>query len=56
MATQNPYDDFKQRFKLLASEKRHLMVNTLSNIFTMRHIGNKTHGDLAEVGIEEFIN
>lgn len=32
------------------------MINTLSNIFTMRLIGNKTHGDLAEVGIAEFIN
>lgn len=29
---------------------------TLSNIFTMRLIGNKTHGDLAEIGIAEFIN
>ncbi len=29
---------------------------TLSNIFTMRLIGNKTHGDLAEIAIAEFIN
>ncbi len=28
---------------------------TLSNIFTMRLIGNKTHGDLAEIAISEFI-
>lgn len=33
-----------------------MVVNTLSNIFTMRLIGNKTHGDLAEIGIAEFIN
>lgn len=52
----NPYSDFKQRFKLLVSKQRHLVVNTLSNIFTMRLIGNKTHGDLAEIGIAEFIN
>lgn len=52
----NPYSDFKQRFKLLVSKERHLVVNTLSNIFTMRLIGNKTHGDLAEIGIAEFIN
>ena len=52
----DPYKDFKDRFKLLASEHRHLVVNTLSNIFTMRLIGNKTHGDLAEIGIAEFIN
>ena len=49
------YKDFKKRFKLLASKHRHLVVNTLSNIFTMRLIGNKTHGDLAEIGIVEFI-
>ena len=52
----SPYKDFKERFKLLASKHRHLVVNTLSNIFTMRLIGNKTHGDLAEIGIAEFIN
>src|SRR3972149_9223095 len=51
-----PYKDFKDRFQLLASKHRHLVVNTLSNIFTMRLIGNKTHGDLAEIGIAEFIN
>lgn len=52
----NPYKDFKGRFQLLVSKHRHLVVNTLSNIFTMRLIGNKTHGDLAEIGIAEFIN
>lgn len=50
------YEDFKSRFKLLASKNHHLVVNTLSNIFTMRLIGNKTHGDLAEIGMVEFIN
>lgn len=50
------YEDFKTRFKLLASKHRHLVINTLSNIFTMRLIGNKTHGDLAEIGMVEFIN
>ena len=52
----NPYKDFKNRLKLLISKHRHLIVNTLSNIFTMRLIGNKTHGDLAEIGMAEFIN
>ena len=51
-----PYKDFKERFKLLTGKHRHLVVNTLYNIFTMRLIGNKTHGDLAEIGIAEFIN
>ncbi len=50
------YEDFKTRFKLLAGKHKHLLVNTLSNIFTMRLIGNKTHGDLAEIGMVEFIN
>lgn len=50
------YNDFKKRFKLLAAKRPDLVVNTLSNIFTMRIIGNKTHGDLAEIAIVEFIN
>lgn len=50
------FSDFKNRFKLLAIKNQHLVINTLSNIFTMRLIGNKTHGDLAEIGIVEFIN
>ena len=50
------YNDFKERFKLLAGKNKHLVINTLSNIFTMRLIGNKTHGDLAEIGMVEFIN
>jgi hypothetical protein len=39
-------------------DKKHpsLITMTLSNIFTMRLIGNKTHGDLAEIAISEFIN
>lgn len=28
----------------------------ISNIFTMREIGNKTHGDLAEIALNEFVN
>lgn len=50
------YQDFKNRFKLLAHKNQHLVVNTLSNIFTMRLVGNKTHGDLAEIEMAEFIN
>ncbi len=52
----NPYKDFIARFKLLLSKHRQLITTTLSNIFTMRLIGNKTHGDLAEIAIVEFIN
>lgn len=50
------YLDFQKRFKLLVSKRPELIINTLSNIFTMRLIGNKTHGDLAEIGIAEFIH
>lgn len=56
MNNNNPYDDFTTRLKLLISKHPQLITTTLSNIFTMRLIGNKTHGDLAEIGICEFIN
>lgn len=50
------YKDFTQRLKLLTSKNPQLITLTLSNIFTMRLVGNKTHGDLAEIAIAEFIN
>lgn len=50
------YKDFTDRLKLLISKHPSLITTTLSNIFTMRLIGNKTHGDLAEIAIAEFIN
>jgi len=50
------YRDFIKRFKLLISKRPDLITTTLSNIFTMRLIGTKTHGDLAEIAIAEFIN
>ena len=40
----------------MVSRNPGLITITLSNIFTMRLIGNKTHGDLAEIAIAEFIN
>jgi len=54
--TANLYKDFTARFKLLIAKHPDLITTTLSNIFTMRLIGNKTHGDLAEIAIAEFIN
>jgi len=50
------YKDFTQRLKLLIGKNPQLITVTLSNIFTMRLVGNKTHGDLAEIAIAEFIN
>lgn len=56
MGTEAVYKDFTGRLKLLISKHPELITTTLSNIFTMRLIGNKTHGDLAEIAIAEFIN
>ncbi len=50
------FKDFTERLKLFFSKYPNLIITTLSNIFTMRLIGNKTHGDMAEIGIAEFIN
>src|SRR6266571_1825671 len=50
------YFDFIKRLTHLVQKNPHLIKITLSNIFTMRLIGNKTHGDLAEIGISEFVN
>lgn len=50
------YKDFTTRFKLFIGKHPDLITLTLSNIFTMRLIGNKTHGDLAEIAIAEFVN
>ncbi len=54
--TKAAYADFTERLKVLIRKNPHLITVTLSNIFTMRLIGNKTHGDLAEIAITEFIN
>ena len=45
--------DFTKRFALLRAIAKNpaLIVATLSNIFTMRLIGNKTHGNLAKIAI-----
>ena len=54
----NPYEAFNKfvkRLELLHSKHQTLLQNTLANIFSMRFIGNKTHGDLAEIAITEFI-
>ena len=56
MDNAHPYRDFVGRLKLLVSKNPALITTVLSNIFTMRLIGNKTHGDLAEIAIAEFIN
>lgn len=54
--SQEAFNDFVIRLTHLISKNPHLIKVTLSNIFTMRLIGNKTHGDLAEIAISEFVN
>ena len=56
MKSHNPYDDFVDRLAVLTRKRPLLIATTLGNIFTMRLVGNKTHGDLAEVAVSEFIN
>ena len=51
-----PYKYFMECFKVFVTKHPKFIENTLSNIFTMRLVGNKTHGDLAEVGIAEFVS
>ena len=50
------YKDFTTRLNILAGKQPDLVTIVLGNIFSMRLIGNKTHGDLAEIAISEFIN
>lgn len=50
------YFEFLTRLELLIAKNPSLIVNTLSNVFTMRLIGNKAHGDLGEIAISEFVN
>jgi len=56
MDKKQAFRDFTKRLTLLVGKYPELITTTLSNIFTMRLIGNKTHGDLAEIAIAEFIN
>ena len=54
--TTDPREFEKFIYRLRCDKLREPLGNTLANIFTMRYIGNKTHGDMAEVGLTEFIN
>lgn len=50
------YKEFLKRLSILHKKNPGLLKTTLANIFSMRYIGNKTHGDMAEIGMTEFIN
>ncbi len=42
-----------ERSKVLENKRMHSMIE---NVLSMRQIGNKTHGDLAEVALAEYVN
>ena len=50
------FEEFIKRLELLYRHNPNLFLNTFENIFSCREIGNKTHGDLAEIAVDEFIN
>jgi len=50
------FDKFLKKFVQSFSGKDPMIFSVLGNIFSMRIIGNKTHGDLAEVALTEYIN
>lgn len=51
-----PFLSFTSAFEEHIKRDSKRIKITLSNIFTMRLVGNKTHGDLAEIAIAEYIN
>lgn len=50
------FADFLSTLAFSIQSRPELIRQTLSNVFSMRVFGNKTHGDLAEVALTEFIN
>ena len=53
---QLPFEVFVSKLSEAMRLDRTRITTTLSNVFSMRMIGNKTHGDLAEVALVEFVN
>ena len=47
---------FLDRFTQSFAGQDPIIFSVLANIFSMRIIGNKTHGDLAEIALTEYIN
>ena len=50
------FDKFLKKFVESFSGKDSMIFSVLGNIFSMRIIGNKTHGDLAEIALTEYVN
>ena len=51
-----PFDKFLVKFEESFKGKTSMIYAVLANVFSMRIIGNKTHGDLAEIALTEYIN
>ena len=50
------FDKFLGKFSASFKSKDSLIFSVLANVFSMRIIGNKTHGDLSEIALTEYIN
>lgn len=52
----SPFDNFLIDLSASFKGKDPMIFSVLANVFSMRVIGNKTHGDLAEIALTEYIN
>lgn len=52
----NPFDKFLIKFTKSFKDRSPAIKNLMANVFSMRMIGNKTHGDLAEIALTEYVN
>lgn len=52
----SPFDTFLTKFEQSFKTHPSVIHRVLANVFSMRIIGNKTHGDLAEIALTEYIN
>jgi len=50
------FDKFLIKFAKSFKDKSPTINSVMANVFSMRIIGNKTHGDLAEIALTEYIN
>lgn len=51
-----PIEQFLIKFEQSFKTNSTVINDVLANVFSMRIIGNKTHGDLAEIALTEYIN
>lgn len=56
LPTEGPFNSLLQSLSQNMGNNTSPVRNMLSNVFSMRIIGNKTHGDLAEIAITSYIN